>query len=251
MSMIKIMGLAAIIAVATVCPASVGHAATVKISTDEGVLHVSENGIRQRTSRDGVTSYYTSVSGWALEGMRVMAHYANGSSEALTWARMGDASEEWGGVTGAGVSLSYRVRDFWLTATSRLLSLEIDAASGNALFDILRDPEDGTGGDTMGTSYGFAYNTRDPDDLEGIINVQYRNAVQVRGYERGTDAFTKMIVDYSKLSDGGLLGSTTFQSDLDSIAVAGDLNPVPLPAGLPLLVLGLGAIALQGRRKGA
>lgn len=238
----------AAVAVVSVFGVSEGQAATVNIATDEGSLHVSESGIRSRTDKDGVLKYHTNVSGWDLEGMEVVAKYADGTSETMSWVKMGDdRSNKLGGVSGSGLSLGYVIRDWTLTTTKSLVKLIMDPTAANAIFDML--PDEGTTNDTIGTSFGFAYNTRGGDALDGEINVEYVNGVYVRGHDRAADTFTKMIVDYSGLAGGGLMGTTVFRTDLDSLAVKGDLTPVPLPAGLPLLAAGLFLLAPLRNRK--
>ena len=58
-----------------------------------------------------------------------------------------------------------------------------------------------------------------------------------------------MSVDFSGLWGGGLLGSMAFETDLDTLRVAGDLTPVPVPGGLPLLASGALLLGLARRFK--
>ena len=242
----SILTAAAAMAVLAAFGPTATEAATVNISTDEGRLHVSEHGIRTRTNKDGVTSFYTAVYGSHILGMEVMATYTDGTSEKMSFTSMGGRLA---GAIGSGMSLTYERRDWIVSTTKNLASLVIDAATGNAVFDILRSPSDGMGDDTYGTSYGFGYRTSGGDALEGAINAEYQNGVIVRGHARGKDTFTTLAMDYTGLKGGGLLGTTFFHSDLDSIHVAGDLTPVPLPAGLPLLAGGLFLLAPLRNRK--
>ncbi|AZQ66203.1 VPLPA-CTERM sorting domain-containing protein [Silicimonas algicola] len=231
-------------AIALAFMAASASAATVNIATDEGDLHVTQNGFDTNTSVDGDE----------IDGMTVIATYVGGLTETLTW---GTISGLLGGVSGSGLDLTFSTGSYNLVTSMSLASLELNAATGNAVFDILSGINDGTRGDTLGTKIGYGYSTTGGDALEGAIGVTYLDGVIREGLARGTDIFTRMVVDYTGLTGGGLLGTTLFRTDLDNLAVAGDIAPVdtpdmsevPLPAGMPLLLAGLGVLGFVRRKR--
>lgn len=219
-------------------PSAAAHAATINVDQEVGQAMESEFGM----------SSGTSTHGRHLGGMLLTATYSDGTSEDLVW----NAYSGHGDVTGSGLYMSFTWDYFRLTTTKFLTTLSMDAAPANAIFDTLFLGE-GDVGNTPGTSYGFTYRMRDGDELGGDISVTYSNQMSIKGADAQGDAYTKMRIDYTGLDGGGLLGYTGFSTDLDSIMVAGDLNPVgisevPLPAGLPLLLAGLGLLGLQRRK---
>ena len=150
----------------------------------------------------------------------------------------GDRTSCW---RGGGQLHQHDVRKWALHAERR-------SNAGNTFFDII-----GSKGDdptnTIGTDWGFPFRVEGGDPLTGEIVVTYENGLHVAGQTRASDTFTKMTVDYSGLEGGGLFGTTIFKTDLDELAVPGDLSAVPLPAGMPLLLLAFGTLGLVHRRK--
>ena len=233
----------------TMTLSSPADAATLTVTSEEGTRHVSEHGIRTFVY-NGEETFNTSTFGTDLVGMSVTATFADKTTETLTWGDLSSMEDRHlGGVSGANYSLSFSTEAFTLSTTSLLTSLSIDAGSGNALFDILRYVKDGTRGDTWGTKIGFPYETVGGDDLFGDIVASYSDAISFRGIAEGTDAFKTLTINYAGLLGGGLLGTTQFTTDLDSLKVAGDLTPVPLPATLPMMAFGAGALVLMRRRQ--
>lgn len=207
--------------------------------TDPGQRYVSEHGMGSSV-----------VSGAALAGMTVDVTYVDGGSESLTWAPLirpnGRPSTSNGAATSADFSLSQGWSSFTLTTSRLLRSMSFSTLGLGMVFDIL--PVDAY--DTPGSLRGVAFRV-DSGDQDGEIDVSFTNQVLVRGHMIGNDLFTDMTTDFSGLDAGGFLGTMSFTTDLDFLAVADDLteySPVPLPAGLPLLLGGLGIMGLMRRR---
>lgn len=214
-------------------------ASTINLSTDPGQVYVSELGMGS-----------SSVNGASLAGMFVDVEYADGGSETLTWAPTlrpnGLPSSSEGAATSADFSLSLGWSSFSLTTTRLLSSMSFSVLDLGSVFDIY--PVDAF--DTPGSLRGVAFRV-DSGDQDGEIDVSFTNQVLVRGHMIGNDLFTNMAVDFSGLAARGFLGSMSFVTDLDFLAVADDLTelkPVPPPAGLPLLLGGLGIMGLMRRR---
>ena len=219
--------------------ATTASAATVSIQTFETDAVVMQHGIRADTGTTGAD----------LGGMVVTAGYADGSSESLTWAAF-DNRYNFGGASGTGFDIEFGWRYFEVTTQTAIHSLTFEAGLGNAIFD-LHTP--GGHFNTPGTKGGFDFYLDSSDTNEGEVAVSYSGAVTLAGSERGIDTFTTMMIDFTGLEGGALTDMVRFNSDLDSLLVAGDLTPVdvanvPLPAGLPLLLAGLGLLGLQRRK---
>lgn len=227
--------------------ATASMAATANIFTNEGGKnYLTRNGMHINTS----------VNGDDIDGTRVTMSFADGTVESLVWqtfpgefAADGTRLRTLGGVRGLGASLTMNDRDYTLTTTKMLTSLKMEAGYGSAIFDILVGVKGDRAGNTLGSKIGYPYGTVGGDALTGEIDVTYSGALRVAGFERQTDTFTTMMVDYTGLAGGGLFGTTMFEADLDKLAVEGDLTPVPLPGGMPLLMAGAGALVLLRRRK--
>lgn len=220
------------------------EAATATFSSDEGTLHLTENGIGSNTSTFGTD----------LVGMQVTATYVDGTFEVLTWENLNREFDEYaGGVSSANMSLEFRGWDYFTMTASRLLAtLEMDASTGNALLDIGMHHESDVD-NTPTTHGGHPYRTVSGDALTGNIHATYSNGIILNGSPRGTDTFTTVLVDYTGLEGGGFFGTTVFDTDFDTLAVQGDLTPmistVPLPAGFPLLLAGLAAFGFCRRKQ--
>ena len=212
-------------------------AASVSYSFDEGELVVSQDGIRADTSTNG----------WDLFGMIVTATFGDGTTESLVWS----PQLSWEGVQSGGFILEYGGNDWNLTSDRLLTSLLLEADEGNAMFDA-NTLSEGEAGNSPTTSGGYPFEIRGTDLLTGNIAVTYSGGVIMAGAPRGTDTFTDMLLDFTGLSGGGFIGTMSFNTDLDSLETAGDLtplSPVPLPAGLPLLLVGLSAFGLYRRKR--
>lgn len=213
-------------------------AATVTIDAVLGTPMITQSGIRADTATRGTD----------LAGMVVRAVFGDGTISDLTWQAYDPYTN--GGTTTTGFSLAAGWNGFHLETTRQLSSLTLFGATGNALFDILPAYE-GEPGNTPTTKNGYDFDIKDGDPGAGEIGVTYSDAVTLAGTVPGADAFATMRVDFTGLSAGGFTGFLHFTTDLDSLAVAGDLVPaaVPLPAGMPLLLGGLGVLAVARRRR--
>lgn len=246
------------------------HAATVTVSTETGTAMETEFGIRADTG----------TRGFELAGALVTASFTDGTTETATWADFN--SESTGGAGGDRWSLFQNAFGFVSLDVDpmadpmdpnarRMTSFSIDASTsqsvtpnfadlslpdivqGASLFDVsAQDELLGDAGSTPGSSFGFPFRFTFGAPV-GDVSVIYSGAVNIVGQAAVGDLFTTMTVDFSDLFDGGFTGSAVYESDQDTLRVAGDLRPVvapvPLPAGLPLLVLGLGALGVARRRK--
>ena len=228
------------IAAAMFCAALSGaQAATlVNVETFDGLAQETVNGIRTAT-----TTY-----GSDLGGMSLMARFADGSSEQLTWGADDPQNSVWGRASGAGISIAAGWDGFELSTTRLLTGLSMHAGAIGSLFDISR--EQGTAGDTPTSLIGFPLEFVANDLLDGTVTATYSGIVNLAGQAARGDLYTDMQINFSQVAAGGLLGAVRFYTDLDTLADAGDLSPaaVPLPASLPLLLAALGGIALIRRK---
>ena len=214
-------------------------AATVSIDAVLGTPMITQSGIRADTTTRGVD----------LAGMVVQAVFGDGTISDLTWQAYDPYTS--GGTTTTGFSLEAGADGFRLETTRLLSSLILFGATGNALFDILPVFE-GQPGNTPTTKVGFGFGILNGDPGPGEIGVTYSDAVTLAGAVPGADAFATMRVEFTGLAAGGFTGFLHFTTDLDSLAVAGDLMPaaVPLPATGLLLLGALGGLGLARRRLG-
>jgi hypothetical protein len=219
---------------------SMSQAATVvNVQTSDGLAQETVNGIRSTT-----TTY-----GSDLGGMSLTATYHDGSSEVLSWVAENPAYSVNGGVSGSGMSISAGWDGFALNTTRLMTGLSMSAGAAGSLFDI--SSAQGTAGDTPTSLIGFPLSFVDNDVLDGQVTAAYSGIVNMAGDVARGDLYTDMFVDFSQVAAGGLLGSVRFYTDLDTLSDLGDLAPsvVPLPATLPLMLVGLGGIGLMRRKK--
>ena len=188
--------------------------------------HETESGLRSDTSSRGVD----------LEGSKITATYADGSTETLIWRAFD--SYTFGGVDGADIQMSYGYDLHELTTSKRLMSLEIDLQPASSVFDTNFDHDnDPDGFSTPGSKEGFPFHVApEYEGSIGEISVTYSGVVSIAGSPAVGDLYTTMVIDFSSLPEGGLLGDLRWNSDIDTIKVPGDL--VPLPSSVPCLVRG-------------
>lgn len=213
------------------------EAATVNIFTTTGDAQETQFGIRAESGTNGDD----------LAGALVTATYLDGTSEQVTWGRTFRSSE--GVASGSGVDLYMRSGPIEITANRTLTSLLFQLAPGNSIFD-MRGTLEGRPGNTPTTKRGVPFSIATGGDLlDGIIDVTYSGIVRLGGMAAAGDAFTDMLIDFSGLTGGGFLGMMGINGDMDTLAVAGDLTPVPLPASLPALAIGLAGLGFFRKRK--
>lgn len=201
-------------------------------------------GWEQYRSTQGICAD-TVTRGGDLTGMQVTASYVDGTTETVTWGRTRGGGQS----AGNGFNLFLSWSNFALSVIKPIASLSLDAGTGNAVFDTSRSRV--AGEDTYGTKVGFPFSVAGSHDPEGDINVDYSHSFFVAGHQRGTDAFTRMSVDFTGLVGGGLFGDLEFRTDLDSLEVAGDLTAVPLPASMLMFMTAFGLLGAGVLRKRA
>jgi len=177
--------------------------------------HETVNGLRADTTSRGVD----------LEGAKVTATYADGSTETLTWQAY-DAYTN-GGAVGENITMSYGWNWHELTTTKLLASLQIDLQPASSVFDTTFSTDDGPDGEsTPGSKNGYPfYLSPESEEMSGNINVAYSGVVSFVGSPAKGDLYTTMVVDFSDLPDGGLLGDLNWRSDIDTMENDGDLVP--------------------------
>lgn len=215
------------------------QAATIQILTDPGIAMETANGIRTDTSTRGVD----------LAGMEVTVTYGDNSSEVLTWTAYDPYTN--GGASSSDLSISMGYAGFDVVASKLVKTMSFKAAMANSIFDI-STAEEGQTGNTPTTYVGFPLRFNAGENLlEGVVSATYSNIVNVIGRAADGDAFTDLLVDFSAVQAGGLLGTVNFETDMDTLAVAGDLAPatIPVPASLPMLMAGVGGLVLLERRR--
>jgi hypothetical protein len=238
--MFKALQISAVLLVSSV---AMSQAATVvSVLTSDGIAQETVNGIRSTTTTFGSD----------LGGMNLTATYGDGSSEVLTWVAENPVYSVNGGVSGSGISISAGWDGFELSTTRLLTGLSMSAGAAGSLFDI--SFAQGTAGDTPTSLIGFPLSFVENTVLDGTVTAEYSGIVNMAGDVARGDLYTDMSIDFSQVSVGGLLGSVRFYTDLDTLADFSDLSPVdisavPLPATLPLMLVGLGGIGLMRRKK--
>ena len=178
--------------------------------------HETENGLRSDTASRGVD----------LAGAKVTVTYSDGSSETLTWEAFDPYTN--GGASGTDVTMSYGFDWHELSTTKPLASLRFDLQPASSVFDTTTDSADfPEGQSTPGSLNGFPFHldTESEDSIGGDLTVTYSGIVNRAGSPAVGDLYTTMVVDFSKLPGGGLLGDLRWNSDIDTMRDAGDLVP--------------------------
>ena len=185
--------------------------------TLDGVRYQTTDGIRADTSSRGVD----------LAGAVIVATYGDGTTESLTWAAFDPYT--FGGATGTDIAMSFGYAEHILTTTKLLTSLEMNLTPASSVFDITTTMEDDLGGINTPTSKnGFPFKILSDDEAEtGSVTATYSNIVSLTGHPAEGDLFTTILIDFSGLSAGGVLGEIRWNSDIDTLETAGDLVPVP------------------------
>ena len=191
--------------------------------TIDGTRYETKKGIREDTSSRGVD----------LAGALIVATYADGTIENLTWAALDPYTT--GGATGPNIDMFFGFSEHVLITTKLLTSLEINLAPASSVFDItttMEDDLDGINTPTSKNGFPFVLLSNDAGET-GNVSVTYSNIVNLAGHPAEGDLFTTMHVDFYGLSTGGVLGSLTWNSDIDTLQTTGDLVPTTLATGTP------------------
>ncbi|NVK13095.1 MAG: Hint domain-containing protein [Rhodobacteraceae bacterium] len=169
--------------------------------------HESDYTVRTDTSSRGVD----------LEGARITATYADGTTETLTWQALDPYTN--GGATGDDIEMFFGYSWHELSTTKLLTSLKIDLAPASSVFDTtFAMDDDPDGGSTPTSKNGFPFKVApEYEDLSGNITATYTGIVNLSGSEAVGDLYTTMLIDFSGLPDGGLLGDLVWNSDIDTM----------------------------------
>ena len=252
-SLIPLMKTSALTATIMFAGMTAAQATTVTINTEPGITMETEFGFRSDTGTRGVD----------LAGSQVTAAFDDGTSETVTWMAFdaftfgGANGDRWslfqGGdaitnIISDGRIMTSLTLDMSTSQSNTIGPDMMPVAQGASLFDILPEEDGSTVGSSFGFPFEFTFNAP-----EGTVDVTYSGAVNIVGQEAVGDLYTTMHIDFTGLDLGGFTGNSNYRTDQDTLLVAGDLRPtvapVPLPAGLPLLALGLGAFGIARRRK--
>lgn len=187
--------------------------------------HETVHGFRADTVSRGVD----------LAGAKVTATYADGSTETLTWRAFD--SYTYGGAVGENIEMSFGYDWHEMSTTKLLASLKIDLQPASSVFDTTFGHDDSPNGDsTPGTKNGYPFKLEPTyEGISGNISVTYSGIVNIAGSPAVGDAYTTMLIDFSQLSGGGLLGGLKWNSDIDTLENSGDL----VPTGATCLVRGV------------
>ncbi|MBE3637071.1 VPLPA-CTERM sorting domain-containing protein [Mangrovicoccus algicola] len=221
-------------------------AATLTVATDNSGGFVSQ---------DGIAAYNSS--GATLAGATVTATFADGTSESGTIAAFGRNT---GALYGSGFELVQTGTTYsnafalFNDYTSALVTLSIDLVPASAVFDLDFGGATGTDGSNLGRTLiqSDSSGSEDGSGLTGDVVATYAGRVSVGSAAAVGDLYTSLVLDLSGTLDGGLAsgGEWYFIADTDTLKTAGDLAPVPLPAGVLTLGAALAGLGLLRRRKG-
>ena len=235
--MTKSLTALAFAAAALIAPMS-ANAATVSIGSSMGGTFEATTGIGDTTTTQPSD----------LAGALITAVYSDGTQETMTWRRLG--STRWG-ARGSSANVLARGDAMRLATNKTVQTLSLDLTPSATVFDTI-DTRGMSGGgiSTPSTSFGVPFFIQsDHSHLVGDIDVTYSGAVNIAGHATVGDIFTRMQIDFTDLQGGGFMGRLTFGGDTDVLAAGASLSRVPLPASLPVLLLGLGVFGFLSRRK--
>ncbi|MGZ3218200.1 calcium-binding protein [Paracoccus sp. T5] len=196
--------------------------------------HETVNGIRHDTTSRGVD----------LDGAKITASYSDGTTEILTWRALDTYT--FGAASGTDIAMSFGSDWHELSTTKALASLQINLQPANSVFDTTLDGDDYPAGNSTPTSLiGYPFKLApEYEETIGDLTVTYSGIVNLTGSLPAGDLYTVMVVDFSKLPEGGLLGDLRWNSDIDTMRDAGDL--VSSSQGDDTLMGGAGDDILDG-----
>lgn len=231
---------AALLGAAAALPA---QAATINVAYDLTPTYQSQDGVGTRTA-----AYITD-----LVGTTVSATYDDGTTE--DWVFIQHTANAFSvrvDHESADLSFVYQSGNtFAMNASKRVTNLTVDLAGANVIFDAGEYP-DSDPRNSPTTKIGIEFEiSAGGDALSGMIDALYSDHVRIGDHLTGEDAFTRLFIDFSGLDGGGLLGGISWRADLDALQTPDDLtllSQVPLPAGMVLLLTGLGALGATRRR---
>lgn len=159
----------------------------------------------------------TSSRGVDLEGAQITVTYADGTSETLIWKALDPYTN--GGASGEHINMFFGYSWHELSTTKTVVSLQIDLAPANSVFDTTfpldNDPDEPS---TPGSQNGFPFKlSPDYEDISGSITATYTGIVNLEGSPAAGDLYTTMTVDFSGLPGGGLDGDLVWNSDIDTM----------------------------------
>ena len=190
---------------------STANAASVTIVKDAGTL--------QNTT--ALTGFATT--GADMDGMSLAITYGDGSTTSATWGNAASTSgdAQWAGglleLTGDSFDFSWN-----LIAQVGITSILIDAGAGDSLFDTTFGGAFGTDGSALGKDFSVVSSSADYD-----ITATYIDAIGVGGNAAVGDLYRSLFIDFGQRAYTGTL---RFFQDTDNLLLAGDINPVPVPA---------------------
>ncbi|MEB8386966.1 hypothetical protein OO012_06990 [Rhodobacteraceae bacterium KMM 6894] len=165
----------------------------------------------------------TSTRGVDLAGSGITARYLDGSVETLTWQALDPYTN--GGVTGTDIDMFFGNSWHQLTTTKTLTSLSIDLKPAYTVFDTtFANDGDYLGGSTPGSKNGSPFElSPEFQSLAGSVSVTYSEVVNLVGRPADGDLYTTVLIDFSGLSSGGLLGYVEWRTDMDTLQFPNDL----------------------------
>lgn len=171
----------------------------------------------------------TSTRGVDLAGAIVTATYDDGTFEELTWVAFDPFT--FGGVNGANIDINFGFEFHEITTTKLLTSLEYNLVPASSVFDTTTAMDDDpAGGSTLTSKNGFSLFVAPAfESLTGTIKASYSGIVSLADDAPVGDLFTTMVIDFSGLSTGGILGDIDWNTDIDTMEDAGDLTPLTVP----------------------
>lgn len=234
MHILRAIILLAVMTVAAILNSAPAQAATVSVDYNMDLAYKSVHGVRSDTS-----TYSTD-----LVGALFRAVYTDGTAEDWNWVRY----SEYGAATdhiSDDLAFDYRWWGFEMQVQKGLRSFEVNLAPASVIWDAGEYPEWDLR-NTPTTYGGEEFRISDGNNaLSGAVNATYFNRLRVGDNPIGEDVFTNLLIDFSGLTNGGLFSNITWSFDMDVLAVAGDLTPVPLPKGILLLLAAIGTFALM------